>query len=413
MKKLTFMNIEIVQWLKILFILVIIFFIVSSRGFLPKSTQQLGVSDSVQDTANVVFNYCRDNANVSGGKESCYSSKFKEVAEERGPEFSFQALDVLQKIDSSAIGCHLISHGIGKGSYKGDPNNWRTLVQNMPSICNYGAIHGVLESYIGSLPDKSLKKDVIPTICGDRPRADCNHIVGHLLLVETDADVNKALDLCEVLKEVPENSFCISGVFMEYQTALNLVTHKLVPESWLNWPVRLGELEKLCRSYDGKYAEGCWEEIVHVALVKFNNDPKKIFDFCSTAQVPNGANRCKRHSIGIMGASKNFNLKALKSVCSFPQQDNPNFQKECYPALISSSLSTIPKAVPEAVAFCASLDNEFKQSCFSMVGVMGLSNQIIKNQLPSACRSVPDDLQKYCLGVSFVDQGQLLQRSND
>jgi len=106
---------------------------------------------------------------------------------------------------------------------------------------------------------------------------------------------------------------------------------------------------------------------VHVALVKFDNDPKKMWDFCATAQVPNGAKRCKRHSIGIIGASKNFNLADLKSICSIPQKDDPNFEMECYPALVSSALSTIPAMLPEAVSFCESLDTEFEQSCSSMI----------------------------------------------
>jgi len=161
---------------------------------------------------------------------------------------------------------------------------------------------------------------------------------------------------------------------MEYQTALNLVAHDLVPKSWLNWANRLPELEKLCRSYDGKYAEGCWEEIVHVALVKFNNNPKLIFDFCSTAQVSNGAKRCKRHSLGIIGASKNFDLASLKSMCAIAQKDDPNFEAECYPALVSSSLSTIPSAVPEAKAFCASLEEKFRPSCFSMIDLVSSSH---------------------------------------
>ncbi len=360
--------------LQIFIVLFVILLIASSKDFFSKLANTNTPDETIKTAANTVYSYCLQNAALSKGKENCYAEEFKKIGEKNGPDYSFKVLESLQGIDPEAKGCHLISHGIGWGSYKRDPNNWRSLMQNMSPSCNYGSIHGVLESYINSLPDKSLKKDIIPSICGDNPRADCNHILGHLLLVQTDADVKKALDLCEVFKDPQQNSFCISGVFMEYQTALNLVAHDLVPPSWLNWPTRLGELEKLCRSYGGKYAEGCWEEIVHVALVKFNNDPKKIFDFCSTAQVPNGAKRCKRHSIGIIGASRNFNLASLKSICSLPQkngqQNDPNFEAECYPALVSSALSTIPTMIPEATSFCRSLNSQFQESCFSMIEAM-------------------------------------------
>lgn len=411
MQKLTFSKIKTSVLLRIFIFLFFIFLITSGRDFAKFAGKN--IAESVEVTATTVYNYCLENAGLSKGKENCYAEEFKKLGEKSGPEFSFLVLDSLQKTDPEAKGCHLIAHGVGAGSYKREPDNWRALVQSTDGRCSYGAIHGVLESYINSLPDKSLGKNVIPTICGLTPRADCNHILGHLLLVQTDADVAKALDLCGVFVDLRQNSYCISGVFMEYQTALNLVAHDLASESWLNWPTRLGELEKLCRSHDGKFAEGCWEEIVHVALVKFNNDPKTIFDFCSTAQVSNGAKRCKRHSIGIMGASKNFDLPSLKSMCSLPQKNDPSFEMECYPALVSSALSTIPSMVPEAISFCNGLDQEFKPSCFSMIGITAQFSQVVKNLLPTACKVVMPDLQNYCLGVSSSLNEPYIKNSND
>src|SRR3989344_4473672 len=363
MPQLTFTKIKTPFFLQILIILLFISFLFISINV----TRPKNLSNSIQIATTSIYDYCLKNANLSRGKENCYAEEFKKLAEQNGPNFSFRALDNLQRIDADAIGCHLIAHGIGTGSYKKEPENWRALIQNINSSCSYGGPHGVLENYVLTLPDKSLSREVIPTICGESPRADCNHIIGHLLLVQTDADVGKALNLCEVFTDTAQNNFCISGVFMEYQTAVNLVAHDLVPKSWLNWPPRLPELEKLCRSQSGKYAEGCWEEIPHVALAKFNNNPEKIFEFCSTAQVPNGAKRCKRHSIGIVGASRNFNLASLKSICSLPQKNDPSFEEECYRALVASALSTIPSDVPEATSFCQSLEKQFQSSCLSMV----------------------------------------------
>jgi hypothetical protein len=382
-------------------------FNISSSGKDKKNSQ---IDNSIGDG---IMSFCNNPQNAPRGKENCYSSEFRKLAEKSGPEISFSVLHYLQQLDRDAVGCHLIAHSIGKGSFKKDGDNWRGLIQKMETSCNYGAIHGVLESYVGSLPDKSLKKDVIPSICGENPLADCNHIIGHLLLVQTDANVKKALDLCEVLSDPRQNSFCISGVFMEYQTALNLVDHELVPETWLNWAPRLGELEKLCRSFDGKYASGCWEELPHIALVKFQNDPKKMFDLCSTAQVPDGAKRCKRHSLGIIGASMNFDLSKMKSVCSIPQKDDSSFEEECYPAIVSSSLSTIPDAVPQAVTFCSSLDDKFQPSCFSMVGIMSFSNPKIKDALPSSCKNVKKEMKNYCLGISSYSNQNLIKTPNN
>ena len=384
------------QLLQIFVALLIILFVVSGKGILTNKND----SGSMLSIATGIQNFCRDNLNTYGSKETCYSQKFKEIGKQNGPDYSFKVLDSLQQIDPDSIGCHLIAHGIGWGSFEWKPGDWRNIIQNMRTTCNYGAIHGVIESYINSLPDKSLKRDVIPTICGENPRADCNHIIGHLLLVETDANVPKALDLCNVFGDAVQKDFCLTGVFMEQETALNLVAHELVPRSWLNWPARLDELEKMCRSYTGENASACWQEIVHVALAKFNNDPKLTWDFCNTAQVQEGARRCVRHSIGIIGASKNFDLPSLKSMCSIPQKDDPTFEEECYPDLVSSALSTIPTMVPQAVSFCDGLDSKFKPSCFSMIGLNGYANPVVKSQLQNACSVIAPDLQKYCLGLS-------------
>ncbi len=396
---------------QIIFTIFIVFLLLNTSNSNFKKTN-LSVSKEVNQSTDVVYKYCLSPENAPRGKESCYSKEFRILAEENGPFFSFDVLHNLQKVEPEAVGCHLMAHAIGKGSYNRDPKNWRTLIQNMDSSCSYGAIHGVLEAYIGSLPERSLKRDIIPTICGESPRADCNHIIGHMLLVETDADVNKALNLCEVFKDVQQNSFCISGVFMEYQTAVNLVQHELVPESWMNWPARLPALEKLCRSFSGKYAAGCWEEIVHVAVATFDGDAKKVFDFCNTAQVEDGVKRCKRHSLGIIGASKNFDLDKLKYICSLQEDIDPNFKTECYPALVSSSLSTIPSALPEAISFCNSLEDDYKQSCFIMVGNVGVSNPVVREELPKACKKVKSTFRNFCTGDASVGMNFTPQSPN-
>lgn len=370
------------------------------------------VSSSSVATAERIKDLCSGKLEVYGSKENCYAQAFNKIGENFGHEVGFEVLENLQKIDKDAAGCHLLAHGLGAGLFKRNPNNWNTLVQNIPTICNYGAIHGVLESYIGSLPDKSMTSELTLSICGDTPRADCNHIVGHLLLVEAEADINKALDKCNVFKDEQQNYFCISGVFMEYQTALNLIEHKLVPQSWQNWTQRLPELEEICRTQKESRVVACWEEIVHAAAVKFSNDPKQVFDFCSSSQSLDGAKKCRVHSIGIMGASRNFDLDVLKSMCLLPQKNDPSFENDCYPALVSSALSTTPKALTDAVKMCRSIKEVFKPDCFSMIGIMSHSGILTRGDLDKACLLVPSQLKMYCVGdSSSLIRGNV--RSND
>lgn len=339
---------------------------------------------------------CFNDKEKYGNNEVCYSVEFKSLAKENGHEFSFNVLKELQKLDLESRGCHLIAHGIGEGSYEKSPNDWRNLVRNMTSACNYGAVHGVLSEYIDSLPEKGLTKDVVPTICGENPRADCNHIVGHLILVETDANIDKALNFCDVFESNVQKGHCYTGVFMEYQTALNLIEHGLVDKSWLDWPKRLDGMKKMCEKYQGLKGESCWEEIAHMAVSSFSSDAKKVFDFCGSSHILDGAKKCRRHSIGIIGGTKNFNLNELKDICSLPQKDDPSFTAECYPHLISSALSTIPEDVPQAVAFCGSLENKDKYACFSMIGNVGNNGSLDKSLLKASCQKAGREYIKLC-----------------
>jgi hypothetical protein len=327
-------------------------------------------SDPASQIADTVFSSCSPQNRKSGlSKETCYSKEFIKVSQEQGPVIAFAALASLQQKDNDAIGCHLIAHGIGTGAYKRDPKNWRTLIRTVNSSCSYGAIHGILENYVSTLPGGHLPKEMIPTICGEKPRADCNHSIGHLLLVEAGGDIKKGLELCQVFEYDKVQQFhCQTGIFMEYQTALNLVAHGLASQDWLNWPARVNDLEKICRSYSGTDAVACWKEITHAALSKFNYDPKTIFDFCSSAQVVDGAKECRRHAIGIMSANVRFDLNKLKYMCALPQKSDPTFESDCYVQMAASDLSTIPGDTEKVRTFCLSLEQQFQSACLAQVG---------------------------------------------
>ena len=328
--------------------------------------------------AQELRSFCNDPDKLSKNqtKEQCYYQQFEKVAKKNGHEYAFETLGLLQKLDTDAQGCHLIAHGIGTGTYEHNSSDWQGLINNINSGCSYGAMHGILEKYIESLPDKKLTKEIMPNLCGPDPRADCNHIIGHLALVETKGDVEEALPLCNVFEDKKQKEFCLTGVFMEYQTALNLIEHGYAPRLWLNWPARVPELEKMCRAQTGENAIACWKEIVHAALVKFHDDPKKIFDFCNSAQVAEGATECKYHAIGIMVVGKRFDFDNLKTMCSIPQKE-ANFKGECYVRLASSTLSTLPDEKDKVAAFCRGLDEKYQSGC--LYQVFGVNRQVRTN----------------------------------
>lgn len=305
----------------------------------------------------------------TGSNENCYTKQFSPLAEARGSGYAFETLFILQQKDSKAIGCHLIAHGIGLGAYQHNPANWQNEIRSINPACSYGAIHGILESYVATLPGGVLPKELVPDICGSNPRADCNHIIGHLILVQTEAKVDKALDICDVFKDEPvQLEHCYTGVFMEYQTALNLISHGLAPQSWLNWPARVPELEKMCRTYESDKAIACWKEIVHAIAVKYKNNATEVFAMCDSAPTDKAAYECKNHSVGIMAAAYDFDYSQTRAICEAKQKD-PHFTGNCYFMLAASTLSTVntPRTRQETRQFCLSLQMQYQKACMAQL----------------------------------------------
>lgn len=364
--------------------------------------ESIHVSDQnpIEALALSALNSCNDlNRPRTMNKETCYSKKFEDISFNNGANYAYKVLFELQKMDKDALGCHFIGHGIGYGAYKRNPEDWQKQINTINPACSYGSVHGTIELYVDDLPEGKFTKELLPTLCGPKPRADCNHIIGHLTLVETRGDIDKGLDMCSIFKDDRQRFFCLTGVFMEHQTALNLINHGLAPKSWLNWPARVDDLEIMCRSYKGENATACWKEISHAALMKFKHDPKKIFDFCNSAQVERGAWECKRHSLGIINAAKNYDIESLKNICTIKQPPNdPRFEGDCYINLVSSKLYTLPaQQVKDTIPFCASLKTEFRSSCFRQIGRALIAQSTSKNLIEEICSTAPTEFKTQCL----------------
>jgi len=359
--------------LHILLALVVIAVFVIFR-FGPKT--QTG-SSKIASSAAEIQKDCNGSTDVDAklGWENCYAKKFRALAKQVGPIQAFDQLHELQSMDKRAYGCHLIGHGIGWGTFESKPSDWQKDIQIMPSECNYGAIHGVIEGYLGSQPDHTLNKANIASFCGPTPRADCNHIMGHLTLVETRGKIDDALDICDTFAgDKTQLDFCYTGVFMEEETAINLVDHGYADKSYLDWPKRLPTLTTMCLTYSGEKGQACWKEIVHVIATSFNNNPSQVFKYCDKNPDPIAIEECKRHGIGIMAASKNFDLQALKPMCDLVQEHYPDFKSDCYVQLAASTLSTIPDQA-RVKKFCEGLEQQFQSACFGQISGYNKYNQ--------------------------------------
>ncbi len=300
-------------------------------------------------------------------KETCYGKAFASLTKQTDMDHAFAVLRKLHEVEPDSRGCHFIAHSISIAETEKDPAKWREVLNNAPQDCSYGAAHGAIEVHASSFPDGKLPKSEIPTVCDNPDTKNCTHILGHLLLVLNEDDIDASLKDCGSIPHDDNGKFeCLSGVFMERITAFNLETHGLATKEALNWPARLPELDALCRSYIATSSEACWKEISHVVAVKFHGDTQLIINYCETAPSKEATRRCIDHSLGILGANYDFDLSRMKGICE-AKAEASDFKSRCYTQLVGSTLATIPTATKSAEKFCASIDPQYQKACLNII----------------------------------------------
>ena len=139
------------------------------------------------------------------------------------------ALEKLAELSSSnpvvAGGCHPIAHKIGAGGllhFEGDVGK---AFADGDGTCGSGFYHGLLQwKLAGARADQVA--GVAASVCNDpeiKANAfiyyQCDHGLGHGLMLYTAYDLPKALDYCHKLNTEFDRVSCSGGVFMENQSS--------------------------------------------------------------------------------------------------------------------------------------------------------------------------------------------------
>ena len=157
---------------------------------------------------------------------TCYEQAFGNLAYDDGPKKALEELDKLSATNSTvAADCHPIAHKIGAGGllyYKGDVGK---AFSDGSATCGSGYYHGLLQWKLAGVRADQVA-DIASTVCKD-PKIEanafiyyqCNHGLGHGLMLYTGLDLPKALDYCHKLQTETDSIMCSGGVFMENQSS--------------------------------------------------------------------------------------------------------------------------------------------------------------------------------------------------
>jgi mono/diheme cytochrome c family protein len=157
---------------------------------------------------------------------ACFEQAFGNLAYEEGPKVALDKLAELSSTNPTVQGgCHPIAHKIGAGGllkFQGDVGK---AFAEGNGTCGSGYFHGLLQWKLAGVAADQVG-GVARTACESpdiKANAfnyyQCNHGLGHGLMLYTAYDLPKALDFCHQLQTPLDSVECSGGVFMENQSS--------------------------------------------------------------------------------------------------------------------------------------------------------------------------------------------------
>lgn len=337
-------------------------------------------------------------------KELCFVEQFRPYTTQHTFEQAVQVLHRLQLIDPAARGCHLISHVISTTEAEKDLSKWKDLLAKVDSNdCTGGFIHGVIEAVSSADPNFHLDGKTITDVCtyvkntqGGLGESNCSHIMGHIALAETAADIPKALKICDQIN--PNQQFeCFSGVYMENMTRDNLLSHGVGEKLPWNKGV-INSQEQLCQKaqiYSVDNVRACWREMAHMYAFSNDNKPPKVYELCQHAPTPRSRQDCYLHAVGIMTVSTSFNPDNLKEVCA-PFTNSKTDYLSCTEWAMGSMLTSSLNFIDRVTQLCSLAPNDYQLQCFNSIGQRLASQLKDKSKIAEVCQKLPNQFIDVC-----------------
>lgn len=334
-------------------------------------------------------------ADCADGNFECLEQAFGNLVFNEGPK---PALDRLQAMIGSntavAANCHRIAHRMGSAALARFKDKVAPAFVAGQATCASGYYHGIIErAFLGQPTDKLAV--VARQLCSDPQISDqqflyyqCNHGLGHGLMIYTGYDLPGALKTCDNMRTGFDRVSCSGGVFMENFNSSYGVTSKYLRKSDPIYP---------CNSVAERHKLYCYL-LVTANLLRVNNyDQAKTADGCRRSEKP-WIRTCfesfGRDVSGIAGKSVG---KALAS-CRLAKQ----YEGDCLYG-VSREIINADAAGERGGRFCARAPKRYRAHCYEGVGSVLASLEPITEELTARCRAVSGRNAQSCLrGAGLV-----------
>ena len=329
------------------------------------------------------------------GNGTCYEQAFGNLAYEDGPKAALDKLAELSSTEPVIQGdCHPIAHKIGAGGllhYEGDVGKAFAAGNG---TCGSGYYHGLLQWKLAGVAANQVAA-VASTACEDpdiRANAfnyyQCNHGLGHGLMLYTGLDLPAALNYCHQLKAAGTPVMCSGGVFMENQSSSFGLKSKWLSTKNLLYPCN----SKLVQREDKLY---CYLLITSHILPYVGGDWGKTADWCRRSE-PGWVNICfQSYGRDVAGAAGR-NPQGMRELCARAGSGN----KECIFGAIRDVMNNNNQD-PQGKAFCEIVNPKFRSYCFFGLGsILGTQHADAEGKR-AACEQFAkgEDLDQCLLGA--------------
>ena len=331
-----------------------------------------------QVTARLVHNMV---SRCKGGVDhtACYESEVPKLFPTYTIPQIFDVIRGIRQTDHSYQFCHVLAHKLGEKLVMQDRTKWMQAIPFNPSdgLCSNGFTHGVIGGRFRAnvLTDDALKA-ILPDFrkaCEPHDswtptpsmQATCYHGLGHLYVYITNAQLHKALSLCDQTTKSPSGDYgqvCREGVFMQIYQPLEPDDFGMIEQM----PIQPSTttVRQFCSAYssDPRNEGACLRESWPFARTGIV-DGTGVDAFC--ANQPNDAEtvNCYRSASSIIGRSNLGHAGAGTRACTKLQE---KWQPLCITFNATAILEEDLNAGPKAIAECMSAPSDTsKQACLS------------------------------------------------
>ena len=318
----------------------------------------------------------------------CYEQAFANLTFNEGPGPAIGFLDRQIRSDRRiATACHRIGHAMGAAAIERFDGDTSKAISEASAICSSGIYHGILEHSFAGLSDDELGGTAAEICTGGALEGNpfltfqCNHGMGHGLMITTGYDLPVALDTCEEIGNETNVTACQDGVFMENFTSSYDYTSEWIDDEDLTYP---------CNDVaeDRKYS--CYIIVTARILPEVNWNWRKAAEVCRTAEA-NWQYVCFR-SYGRDAISTNaYDQDTARRLCTL----TGDMEGECILS-VGLHIANEDGNLKNAGRFCQETPSEWRVHCYAGLG-------------STAVVLIPDPrkLQEQCKGLTADPREQI------